>query len=205
MNRRAVLAAAAALALPIKSFGGSAQAEVGKPAPPFRVLDAEGRIRQLSEFAGKVVVLEWTSPSCPFVRAQYQSGVMQELQQSATRQGAAWLTVLSTHPSRRDFLAAEKASAFHRGRGGASTALLIDSDGTVGKAYGAVVTPHMFIVGTTGGVVYAGGTGDKPTMDAKEVRASRNFVREALADLAAGRKVATPTSRPFGCTVAYQG
>lgn len=50
----------------------------------------------------------------------------------------------------------------------------------MGKAYGAVVTPHMFISGAEGGVVYAGGTGDKSTMDAKEVKSSRNFIREAL-------------------------
>ncbi len=179
--------------------------EAGRPAPPFRVPDAENRVRDLSEFAGRNVVLEWTSPSCPFVRAQYQSGVMQELQHTAVKQGPAWLSVLSTHPSRRDYLPPEKALAFHKGRGGASIALMMDAEGAMGKAYGAVVTPHMFIIGADGTVVYAGGTGDKPTMDAKEVRSSRNFIREALNDLAAGRKVATPTSPPFGCTIAYRG
>ena len=130
---------------------------------------------------------------------------MQELQRTAVKQGAAWLSVLSTHPSRRDYLVPEKALAVHKGRGAASTALLIDAEGAMGRAYGAVVTPHMFIIGVDGTVVYAGGTGDKPTMDPKEVRSSRNFIREALNDLAAGRKVATPASRPFGCTIAYQG
>src|SRR5688572_26082899 len=113
-------------------------ASVGKPAPRFKVTDAENRVRQLSDFAGKAVVLEWTSPSCPFVRAQYQSGLMQELQRAATKQGVAWLSILSTHPSRRDYLPPEKALALHRGRGATSTVLLIDSDGTMGKAYGAV-------------------------------------------------------------------
>jgi peroxiredoxin len=179
-------------------------AEVGKAAPAFKVPDAEGRIRQLSDLAGNPVVLEWTSPSCPFVRAQYVSGVMQELQKAAAQQGAVWLSVLSTHPSRRDYMPPEKAGAFHRSRGAAS-GLLMDSDGRLGKAYGAVVTPHIFIVGADGKLVYAGATGDKSTTSPAEVRASRNFIREALADLAAGKKVATPTSRPFGCAVAYQG
>lgn len=79
------------------------------------------------------------------------------------------------------------------------------AEGTMGKAYGAVVTPPLFIVGAQGTLVYAGGAGDKATMNAKEVRASRSFVREALEDLAAGRKVATPSSRPFGCAIAYRG
>ena len=201
-------AIAGLIAFVVLSLGTPATAqeavEVGKPAPGFKVSDAEGRVRQLPEFAGKPVVLEWTSPSCPFVRAQYQSGVMQELQKMAAQQGAVWLTVLSTHPSRRDYLPPEKASAFHRGRGGASSALLMDADGTLGKAYGAVVTPQIFIIGADGKLVYAGATGDKSTTNAKEVRSSRNFIREALADLAAGRKIATPSSRPFGCTVAYE-
>lgn len=208
MNRRRalqVLLGSAGLVGSIRLVAAQGTTAVGKPAPAFKVPDADGRIRQLSDFAGKPVVLEWTSPSCPFVRAQYESGVMQELQKMAAQQGAVWLTVLSTHASRRDYLPAEKALAFNRGRGAASTALLMDTEGTLGKAYGAVVTPHIFIVGADGKLVYAGATGDKSTTKATEVRASRSFIREALADLAAGRKVATPTSRPFGCTVAYQG
>jgi hypothetical protein len=42
-------------------------------------------------------------------------------------------------------------------------------------------------------------------MDPNEVRSSRNFVREALQDLAAKQKVATPASPPFGCAIAYRG
>jgi len=151
------------------------------------------------------VVLEWTSASCPFVRAQYESGVMPELQRWAASQGIAWLSILSTHPSRRDYLPPDKADALHRGRGGAPEALLMDSAGSVGRAYGAVVTPHMFVVGPKGDLVYSGAISDNPTMSAKEARASRNHVRAALDDLAAGRKIATPSTRPFGCTIAYSG
>lgn len=205
MNRRDILACGLlVLGLPGMVFA-SGQAALDKPAPAFRVRDVQGRERGLSEFAGKAVILEWTSPSCPFARAQYDSGVMQELQRMAAKQGAVWLSVLSTHPSRRDYLPPDKAAAFHRNRGGASTALLLDEDGAMGKAYGAVVTPHIFIVGPNGMLVYAGGTGDKATMNAKEVRSSRSYIREALDDLAAGRKIATPSSEPFGCTIAYRG
>jgi peroxiredoxin len=206
-RRRALIALLGSAALPgsIRLASAQATAQVGKPAPAFKVPDTDGRIRQLADFAGKPVVLEWTSPSCPFVRAQYQSGVMQELQKLAAKQGAVWLSVLSTHPSRRDYLPPGKAMALHDGRRAASSALLMDAEGTLGKAYGAVVTPHIFIVGADGKLVYAGATGDKSTTQADEVRTSRSFIREALADLAAGRKVATPTSRPFGCTVAYRG
>lgn len=206
MNRRDVLIfGALGFVLPARSFASDPQAVLGKLAPAFRVPDAEGRERQLSEFAGKLVVLEWTSPSCPFARAQYDSGVIQELQSMAVKGGGAWLSVLSSHPSRRDYLPADKAAAFHRGRRAASTALLLDAEGTMGRAYGAIVTPHVFIVDPQGTLVYAGATGDKPTMSAKEVRSSRSYVREALDDLAAGRKIKTSSTRPFGCTIAYRG
>jgi hypothetical protein len=207
MNRRTWIAAALAglgLALPLR-LSASGKAELGSPAPPFRVRDTQNREWQLADFAGKPVILEWTSSSCPFVRAQYQSGVMQELQRTASEQGAVWLSVLSTHPSRGDFVPAEKAEAFHRHRGAGSTALLMDSEGTMGRAYGAAVTPHIFIVDGKGTLVYAGGPSDQPTMDPKEVRASRNYIRAALDDLRAGRPIATPASAPFGCAISYRG
>lgn len=203
MNRRHILVLAAGMLGGFHSVRLFAQ--VGKPAPQFEVLDSGMQKRRLSEFKGKTVVLEWTAASCPFVRAQYESGVMPELQRWAATQGVVWLSILSTHPSRRDYLPPDKADALHRNRGAAPTALLLDAEGAMGRAYGAVVTPHMFIVAPNGNLVYAGAISDNATMDAKEARSSRNFVRAALEDLAAGRKIATPSTRPFGCTIAYSG
>ena len=198
MNRRhfLMLAAGALSGLPVRA---------ASPAPQFEVPDTQMRKRRLSEFKGKTVVLEWTSASCPFVRAQYKSGVMPELQKWAASQGIVWLSVISTHPSRRDYLPPDKADALHRARGGAPAALLMDSAGRMGRGYGAVVTPQMFVIDPKGEIVYSGAISDNPTMSAREARAARNYVRAALEDLAAGRKVATPSTRPFGCTVAYSG
>lgn len=176
-----------------------------KAAPDFELVDSKGKTVRLSDYAGKTVVLEWTSRSCPFVRAQYDSGVMQDLQKWSTKQGVVWLSVISTHPSRRDYLDSQEAERMHRERGGASTALLMDPDGKMGRAYGAVVTPHMYVIAPDGKLAYAGALGDRPTMDAGEAKGARSFVRAALQDLAAGRKVATPQTRPFGCTIAYSG
>lgn len=204
MDRRQLLVLAAGMLGglgPTRLFAST----IGQPAPQFEAIDSGMRKRRLPEFKGKTVVLEWTSPSCPFVRAQYQSAVMPELQRWAAAQGIVWLSVLSTHPSRRDYLPADKAAALHRTRGAAPAALLLDSEGVMGRAYGAVVTPHMFVVAPNGNLVYAGAISDNPTMSAKEARASRNYVRAALDDLAAGRKIAMPSTRPFGCAIAYGG
>jgi peroxiredoxin len=196
MNRRHFLAFATASLAGVPAHAG---------VPDFEVLDSRLRKRRLSEFKGKTVVLEWTSASCPFVRAQYESGVMPELQKWSAAQGVVWLSVLSTHPSRRDYLPPEKAEAMHRGRGATPAALLFDADGKMGRAYGAVVTPHMFIIGPKGDLVYSGAISDNPTMNASQARAARNYVRAALDDLLSGRKVATASTRPFGCTIAYSG
>jgi hypothetical protein len=204
MNRRQLLVLAAGT-LGSLSATRLFATDIGKPAPQFEAIDTGMRKRRLSEFKGKTVVLEWTSASCPFVRAQYESGVMPELQRWTAEQGTVWLSVLSTHPSRRDYLPPDKAEALHRNRGAAPAALLFDAEGTIGRAYGAVVTPHMFIIAPSSELVYAGAISDNATMNANEARASKNFVKAALEDLAAGRKVATPSTRPFGCTIAYSG
>ena len=180
-------------------------AKLGKAAPTFNVPDTTGRRRTLAEFKGKTVVLEWTSTSCPFAAAQYASGRMPQLQRWAIGKGIVWLSVLSTHPSRGDYLAPAQAGAFDRQRGGAPSALLIDSTGTMGHAYGATTADHMFIVAANGSLVYAGGIDDSESRDPKEVAASHNHVRAALEDLLAGRRVAVPSTEPFGCAVSYAG
>jgi len=181
----------------------AAQSSVDKKAPDFSTLDANGQNRTLEEFKGKVVVLEWTSPSCPFVRAQYASGKMQELQSWAKAAGVVWLSVLSTNPARGDYLKPQQAQAFMQARKAQSKALLMDPSGQLGHAYGARNTPHMFVVNEVGVMVYAGAIDTQPTVDESVVPTSRNLVRAALEDVLAGRKVATPATAPYGCLVGY--
>lgn len=205
MRRRIALGAAtASLGSLLLPAGASAAADVGSKAPAFEVLDSENRQRTLAEFAGKIVVLEWTSSSCPFVRAQYASSKMQKVQQWAKSQGVVWVWILSTHPGREDFLTGEKAQAFNRSRNAAPTALLIDSSGNMGRAYGARTTPHMFVIAADGMLAYAGAIDSKPTVDKDVVSKSRHLVEAALKDLLAGRKVGTPRAAPYGCAIGYK-
>ncbi len=209
MNRRSLLATAAcSIVVPARVFAAASaasQAVVGRPAPAFQVIDSSKQVRTLAEFTGKPVVLEWTSPSCPFAKAQYVSGRMPELQKWAEQKGIVWLTVLSSHPSRSDYLEPAKAEAFNRGRGGIPTGLLIDASGAMGQAYGARTANHMFIVGKDGTLLYAGGIDDGETMDAKKVLAAHSYVRPALEDIVAGRPVRVASTQPFGCALAYAG
>lgn len=204
VKRRTCLAALAGTLTGLRLPSAAAATDVGQKAPAFEVADTTGRKRTLGEFVGKIVVLEWTSSSCPFTRVQYASGKMQEAQRWATNQGVVWLSVLSTNPARADFLPPAKAEAFNRSRKAAPTALLIDSTGQTGRVYGARTTPHMFVIDANGLIAYTGAIDTKATVDERVVPHSRNLVRAALEDLLAGRPVATPKTSPYGCMVGYE-
>jgi hypothetical protein len=205
VRRRVFLLAGSGTTVGVSAKAQKAAARLGELAPSFSVPDAFGRVRSWGEFKALPVVLEWSSASCPFAAAQYVSGRMPDLQRWARDKGAAWLTVLSSHPSRSDYLPGGKAQAFNAKRGGVPTALMIDGSGAMGRTYGAVTANHMFVIAADGRLVYAGGIDDSESADVAVVRRSRNHVRAALDDLSTGRPVAAPEMPPFGCTLAYAG
>ncbi len=83
------------------------------------------------------------------------------------------------------------------------SAILLDAEGTVGKAYGAKTTPHMFVINPAQEVVYAGAIDDNDSSDPKVIATSKNYVAAALDSGLAGKPVATASSRPYGCGVKY--
>lgn len=180
---------------------------LGQAVPDVEAFDATGKRRTLAEFRGKPVVLEWTSPSCPFVRAHYDGGSMQALHRWAAERHVVWLSVLSTHPSRGDYLGPADAVKFNQGRQASPTALLMDPAGELGRRFGARTTPHMFVIDSSGRLAYAGAIDDKPmfTLSKTGGSSARNYVKAAVEDLLAGRKVAEPQTRPYGCAVGYAG
>jgi peroxiredoxin len=201
--RLAVLLTAGALAA--APFLAQAAPQIGQPAPAFRAVDAEGRSRSLAEFKGKTVVLEWTNRGCPYVQKHYGSGAMQGLQKQATKNGVVWLTLVSSAPGRQGYLSQPQAVSWKKEAGLGSTALLLDPEGAVGKAYDAKTTPHMYVVDGAGKLVYMGGIDDKPTPNPADLKRAKNYVLAALADVKAGRPVAQAVTRPYGCSVKYSG
>jgi peroxiredoxin len=192
------VAVAIALASPI-----AAAAAIGQPAPAFTATDVDGRSVSLADFRGRTVVLEWISPRCPFVRKHYDSMNMQRMQMDATANGVVWLAVASTAPSSRKFMPAAALAAWMQQQGAVPTATLVDADGRIGRAFGAQVTPHMFIVDARGRLAYAGAVDSIASPHAADVDRATNFVRQALAELAAGRAVSVPLTRPYGCAIHY--
>ncbi|MES2960063.1 MAG: thioredoxin family protein [Pseudomonadota bacterium] len=181
----------------------AASATVGQAAPAFSAVDASGKTVSLADFKGKTVVLEWVNPQCPYVRKHYDSANMQGTQKSASAQGVVWLSVNSTHPSHYDYKPAAEMAAWTQKQGAAPSATLMDSEGRIGRAYGARTTPHMYVVDAKGTLVYAGGIDDKPSANPADVKTAKNLVNAALADVLAGRAVAQAVTRPYGCSVKY--
>ena len=185
------------------THAGAQLAKVGAAAPAFDAADSRGARRTLAEFEGKYVVLEWINHGCPFVKKHYGSGNMQALQKKYTELGVVWLSVASSAPGKQGYLSADEWNAVTIEKGAAPTAILLDSDGTIGRAYGARTTPQMVIIDPKGTVIYAGAIDDKPTADVDDIATARNHVAAALDEALAGKPVSVTASQPYGCAVKY--
>ncbi len=181
----------------------AARPEVGQPAPGFTATDTSGKTWRLADLAGSKLILEWTNHDCPYVRKHYGGGNMQALQREAASAGYVWLTVISSAPGKQGHVSAEEADALTRERGAAPAAVLLDTQGAMGRAYGAQTTPHMFVIDGSGTLVYMGGIDDRPTSDPADLEGAKSYIRLAMADLAAGRALANPVTRPYGCSIKY--
>src|SRR6266568_2896374 len=184
------IAAGAALAMMTSS---SMAASAGQAAPDFSVADTHGNTVRLNDFRGKYVVLEWTNPECPFVRRHYNSENMPGLQKEWSSRGVVWLSIDSSNRASRDFKTAGELDRWMQSHRGAPTQVLLDSDSATAKLYGAKTTPHMFVIGPEGRIVYAGAIDDKPWASAEQTLKATNYVRAALVATAAG-KAANPAN-----------
>ena len=186
----------------VAPLAASANTSVGQPAPPFSVADTSGKTHNLADYKGKHVVLEWVNPGCPFVRKHYE-GNMQSTQKEAGAKGFVWLAVNSTAQGQTDYKSPGDMAAWMQSQKAAANATLMDSDGRMGKAYGAKTTPHMYIIDPKGTMVYAGGIDSIPTADPADIKTATNYVKQAVGELSAGKPVSNAATKPYGCSVKY--
>jgi peroxiredoxin len=204
MNRR-LFSGALVLAPLAAHFTAHAQAPatVGQAAPDFTAVDTSGKPHRLSDYKGKLVVLEWTNPGCPFVRKHY-SGNMQGLQKEFTGKGVVWLSINSTEAASGDYLAPAKLAGWMAEKQGQPTATLMDEAGKIGQLYGAKTTPHMYIISPQGQLVYAGGIDSIPSARVDDIKTATNYVRQGLTEALGGKPLSVASSRAYGCAVKYK-
>ena len=177
---------------------------VGSAAPDFSLTDAKGKTHSLSQYKGKYIVLEWFNPECPFVKKHYGSGNMQKLQEEYTGKGVVWLTIDSNAPGSEGNMTPEQAEKVTTAWKTHQTALLLDSEGKAGRAYGAKNTPNMVVISPEGKIAYEGAIDSKATPNPADIPSSTNYVKVALDESLAGKAVTTANTKPYGCSVKYK-
>ncbi|MAX26505.1 MAG: thioredoxin family protein [Phycisphaeraceae bacterium] len=177
--------------------------ENGKTAPGFELKNSHGKTVSLSDYKDKYVVLEWINHQCPFVKKHYGPGNMQSLQKQYTEKGVVWLSICSSAPGKQGHLTANGWMQAAKDHKMASTAVLLDEDGKVGKMYGAKTTPHMFIIAPDGNLIYQGAIDSIKSPRSSDISSATNYVAEALDAHMAGKEVPNPITKPYGCGVKY--
>jgi peroxiredoxin len=178
-----------------------ANAELGKPAPDFTLPDVDGKPTTLSQYKGKVVVLEWFNPNCPFVKRNHEKGPLKDMAARVQKDGIVWLSINSGAKGKQgNGVEASKAGI---AKYGMQNAVLLDEDGKVGHAYGASHTPHMYVIDASGTLVYRGAIDNAPDGETDLAAPFVNYVEAALGSVAAGKPVAVPETKSYGCSVKY--
>jgi len=203
--RRTLIALPLLASLTAVTTPAQAAATLGQAAPDFTLKDTSGKTVKLSDFRGKHVVLEWTNPGCPFVRKHYNSGNLPAQQKEAMSKGVVWLAINSTEKASADHMEPAKLVAWKKERQSVPSAILMDEDGTTGKAYAARVTPHMYIIDPQGRLIYAGGIDSIPSARAEDIPKATQHVKVALGEALAGKPISAPTTQAYGCTIKYKG
>ncbi len=174
--------------------------ETGNTAPDFSAMGSDGRVHALSDFIGRTVVLEWTSPVCPYTELKYRRGLMPAIQKRALAAGAVWLAINTSPPGRAGHLSPDAARARLLATGSRVTGLLMDETTAIARAYGVRTTPTLFVIGKDGRLAYQGAVDADPQ---KTLDDGRDHVTAALRDLARGQRVKLSQTRAYGCAVEY--
>jgi peroxiredoxin len=177
----------------------ASKAELGEMAPDFTLNDLAGKPLTLSRSQGKIVVLEWMSPTCEHDRYAYESGALKTLPAEMKRKGVVWLTINSELPDQRagDVELNREFMAKH----GSQSPLLFDRNGEVARAYGVKTTPQLFVINSRGKLVYRGALDNAPLGKVDGGLIKANYVEGAVADLKSGHAPTTRETRPYGCPV----
>lgn len=172
-------------------------------APDFTLTDAHGEEHTLSDYKGKIVVLEWVNHGCPFVVKFYAGGHMQAMQAEMAEKDVIWLSICSSAKDQQGWMTAEDQAKTIEEKEIKAHAVLLDEDGTVGRLYGARTTPHMYVIDAEGMLRYQGAIDSIRSTRAADIERADNYTRAAVEALLAGEEVAVTQTQPYGCSVKY--
>lgn len=192
------LTAAIGFGAPVMAQSDHPHAKVGAAAPAFTIKDATGKEHSLSDYKGRIVVLQWINPDCPVCRHVTSSGLVNAMLDDLEKidKDLVYLTVNSTHYMKPDtsvaYLAKHKVKA----------PTLIDQDGTLGHLYGARTTPHVFVIDDKGILRYQGAFNDDRR--GSKGKDAMNYAVNAVRQIKAGETVSPDSTKSYGCSVKYK-
>lgn len=201
--KTAILKISGILAFALLLAPSAIAVKVGDAAPDFTAKDVDGKSVSLSDHKGKYVVLEWHNQGCPYVVKHYSKGNMQSLQSAWTKKGVVWLSIISSAPGKQGHVTPSEEKKYLKEQKATPTSVVFDSDGAVGRLYGAKTTPHMFIVSPDGKLIYQGAIDDKKSTDSADIPGSNNYVSAALESAMLGKPIKDSSTPPYGCSVKY--
>ena len=176
---------------------------VGSIAPNFTGVDSNGKTHQLSEFKGKIVVLEWKNHLCPFVKKYYQEGHMQAIQKELTEQGVVWLSIISSAKGKQGHVSSTECNDIITKEKSFASAVILDSDSEIGRLYNAKTTPHMYVINKEGAIAYKGAIDSIRSANTADIKKADNYVVSAVRALQTNTPIATTETAPYGCSVKY--
>jgi len=196
MKKTLILLAAMAVAITVRAV------EIGKPAPDFSATDINGKTIKLSDYKGKIVVIESYNSDCPFCNNQYKTGAMQKLQADLAAKGVVWLIVNSVNPNNPSHRTPAQAKQEWADKKIVATAWIDDSSGAVGHLYNMKTTPDMYVINKDGILVYEGAIDNEPD-PVHDPSKAKNYVTAAIDAVMAGEPVTVSETKPYGCSVKY--
>jgi peroxiredoxin len=169
---------------------------VGDPAPEWKDLmgvdDQKHNLGDLKE--AKAVVVVFTCNHCPVAQA-YEDRII-ELAADYKDKGVE-VVAINVNNIDADKLPAMKTRAEEKGF---KFSYLYDPSQEIGRAFGATVTPHAFLLDGEKNLVYVGAIDDQ--MNAEEVK--EHYLRDAIDAVLAGTKPAKESTKPAGCGIQYE-
>jgi len=185
----------------------NAKIETGSTVSDMTVTDSNGTAHNLSDIAGKTVLLDWTNHGCPYVKKHYNTafnnGNMQTLQKDAKADDVVWLSIISSAPGKQGYVSGDQANNLTAARSAEPMAVVLDPSGDAGRTFAAKTTPHMYVINADQKLVYQGAIDDNRSSSPKTIAGATNYVTAALASVKAGEEVANSDTAPYGCSVKY--
>ena len=162
--------------------------QLNQPAPDFSLPDLEGKIHRLSDYRGKIAIVNFWSCECPHSERTDRSTM------ACLVQWDGEVELLSIAPNRNESVQCIKEAGYAR----RLPRVLLDVGHIVADLYGAITTPHVFLVDRDGILRYQGAVDD---VKLRQRNPTHFFLEEAVESLLEGHLPKLAETLAYGCAI----